>query len=133
MFGHFAELFAGGAVVDGVVVVDGGVLVAAGVVVVVVAEELPDAALAIAALPPASAAVAATLAKIVASRLSIRITSFICRVLSFESSRCASVACESSLGASCASMVARHGRCPIGCDRGCALRGRQACSSPPRC
>jgi hypothetical protein len=65
MFGHFAELLAGGAVVDGVV------LVAAGVVVVVAAEELPDAAFAIAALPPASAAVAATLAQIVASRLSI--------------------------------------------------------------
>jgi hypothetical protein len=71
MFGHFAELFACGAVFDGVVVVDGVVLVAAGVVVVVAAEELPDAALAIAALPPASAAVAATLAQIVASRLSI--------------------------------------------------------------
>ena len=84
MFGQFAELCAGGAVVEGVVVVDGVVVVAAGVVVVV--EELPDAALAIAALPPAMAAVAATLAKIVASRLSIRITSFHGFVMSFESS-----------------------------------------------
>ena len=87
MFGHFAELFAGGVRRRRCGRVDGVVVVAAGVVVVVAAEELPDAALAIAALPPASAAVAATLAKIVASRLSIRITSFNCRVLSFESSR----------------------------------------------
>ena len=77
MFGHFAEL------------VDGVVVVAAGVVVVVVAEELPDAALAIAALPPASAAVAARLAKIVASRLSIRITSLqlSCAVLRVKRAR----------------------------------------------
>jgi hypothetical protein len=69
MFGQVAEL----CVVDGVVV-DGVVLVAAGVVlvaagVVVVLEELPDAAFAIAALPPAMAAVATRLAKIVGSRL----------------------------------------------------------------
>jgi hypothetical protein len=69
MFGQVAELCAvDGVVVDGVVV-DGVVLVAAGVVVVL--EELPDAAFAIAALPPAMAAVATRLAKIVGSRLSM--------------------------------------------------------------
>jgi hypothetical protein len=69
MFGQVAELCAvDGVVVDGVVV-DGVVLVAAGVVVVL--EELPDVAFAIAALPPAMAAVATRLAKIVGSRLSM--------------------------------------------------------------
>jgi hypothetical protein len=64
MFGQFAEF---GAVVDGVVV-DG--VVADGVVVVVVLdEELPVAAFAIAAPPPAIAAVASKLAAIVCARL----------------------------------------------------------------
>jgi hypothetical protein len=62
MFGQFAEF---GAVVDGVVV--DGVVVDG--VVVVLDEELPVAAFAIAAPPPAIAAVASKLAAIVCARL----------------------------------------------------------------
>jgi glucose/arabinose dehydrogenase len=83
MFGQLAEL----GVVDGAVGVVDGVVVDG--VVAAPDEELPEAALAIAAPPPASAAVAPRVARIVGSRLRIRITSscFVCLVLTVKSAR----------------------------------------------
>ncbi|HWX09356.1 MAG TPA: hypothetical protein VNY33_05210 [Gaiellaceae bacterium] len=67
MFGHFPELFEPGVVVDGVVVdgvvVDGAVVVVDGVVV-----DEPDAALAIAAPPPATEPATASVTSAVRKR-----------------------------------------------------------------